>query len=81
MLADLAEGYIPYLFIDMDWRLCGIGTSLLALARRTSGKPLMLDCDAGNKAALAAYEAMGWHVVVGAPRRKVPFRQVRLISP
>ncbi len=81
MLADLAEGYVPYLFIDIDWRLCGIGTGFLALARRLCGKPLTLDCDAGNTAALAAYEALGWQVAVGAPGRKGRFRQIRLVSP
>lgn len=81
MVADLSTGYISHLFVDIDWRLCGIGTAFLDLAREASGKQLVLDVDEENAAGRAAYEALGWRVTEGARKTNRGYKQVRMISP
>ena len=71
--------YVPHLFVDADWRYCGIGRGLLDVAREQVGQPLKLDVDRQNERALAAYMAMGWTVPATAGRR--PGDQIRLVSP
>ena len=81
MVADLSTGYISHLFVHLDWRLCGIGTAFLDLAREASGKQLVLDVDEENAAGRAAYEALGWRVTEAARMTGRGYRQVRMISP
>jgi ribosomal protein S18 acetylase RimI-like enzyme len=80
MIVDLSAGYISHLFVDRNWRLCGIGRDMLALAKRNGRAQLKLDVDVQNKAARAAYEKLGWQVLVDAkpPRGD---QQIRMISP
>lgn len=52
--------YVDHLFVDVDWRLCGIGRGLLTVAREAAAKPLTLTVDVQNTAARRAYEALGW---------------------
>ncbi|MEL6244779.1 MAG: GNAT family N-acetyltransferase [Pseudomonadota bacterium] len=52
--------YVDHVFVDEDWRFCGIGRGLLAEARAYAGWPLTLTVDAENQFARGAYEAMGW---------------------
>lgn len=73
------NAYIPHLFVDLDWRFCGIGTSLLDVARSAAGKPLKLDVDRLNVKARAAYRSMGWKEIAHAGARKND--QVRLLGP
>ena len=74
------NGYVDHLFVQEDWRLCGVGRGLLEIARSEAAKPLILDVDMQNVAARRAYETMGWQVVVDAKPMR-PGQQVRLISP
>jgi GNAT superfamily N-acetyltransferase len=71
--------YVPHLFVDEDWRLCGVGRGLLDVARDQVGQPLKLDVDRQNARAINAYSAMGWTVPAPAGRR--PGDQIRLVSP
>ena len=73
------KAYVPHLFVHPDWRFCGIGSSLLNVARAKAKEPLELDVDAENKAARAVYERLGWIELTGANRRPRP-GQIRLIS-
>lgn len=73
------NAYIPHLFVDADWRLCGVGSGLLEVARDIAGQPLRLDVDAENIDAQAAYLAMGWTVASPAGGRAGD--QIRLIGP
>lgn len=54
------KAYVSHLFIDLDWRFCGIGRGLLSVARTLSHSALQLDVDERNKGAIAAYSALGW---------------------
>ncbi|MEO0881105.1 MAG: GNAT family N-acetyltransferase [Pseudomonadota bacterium] len=81
MVADLSTGYVSHLFVDLDWRLCGIGSAFLALAREASGQPLVLDVDEGNSGGRAAYESLGWRIAEPARMTGRGYRQVRMISP
>ena len=54
------KAYVDHLFIDADWRFCGIGRGLLETARSFLGEPLTLSVDRGNHRAREAYEALGW---------------------
>ena len=58
--------YVAHLFVDRDWRLCGVGAGLLEVARNLARAPLELDVDVQNEGARRAYEAMGWVEKVGA---------------
>lgn len=72
--------YVDHLFVDPDWRFCGVARGLLEVARREASGPLSLDVDTENMSARRAYEALGWQVVastVGAGR----MRQMRLVGP
>ena len=73
------NAYIPHLFVDADWRLAGVGRGLLDVAREACGRPLTLDVDRPNIAALKAYEAMGWKV--SAPAGNTRRNQIRLVGP
>ena len=77
---NVSTGYVDHLFVQEDWRLCGVGRGLLEIARSEAAKPLILDVDMQNVAARRAYEKMGWQVVVDAKPMR-PGQQVRLISP
>ena len=76
----MRTGYVDHLFVDEDWRLCGVGRGLLEVARYEAARPLILDVDMQNVAARRAYEKLGWHVVVDAKPLR-PGQQVRLVSP
>lgn len=54
------EAYVDHLFVDQDWRLCGVGRGLLQAARRRAGRPLTLTVDAENRFARGAYQALGF---------------------
>lgn len=71
--------YVPHLFVDRDWRYCGIGRGLLDVAREKVGGPLKLDVDRQNERAIAAYQAMGWRVAAPAGARRG--HQIRLVGP
>lgn len=58
--------YVAHLFVDRDWRICGIGSGLLEIARNLARAPLELDVDVQNESARRAYQAMGWVEKVGA---------------
>jgi len=79
MIMDAVSGYISHLFVDADWRFCGIGSSLLQVARSVTSEPLKLDVDDQNTDALRAYQALGWTEVINA--QKNARGQRRLISP
>lgn len=72
--------YVDHLFVDEDWRLCGVARGLLEVARCEAEGPLSLDVDTDNLAARRAYEALGWQVVAstGGGSRG---RQMRLVGP
>ena len=54
------KAYVAHLFVDRDWRFCGVGSGLLDVARHLARAPLQLDVDVQNEGALKAYRAMGW---------------------
>ena len=54
------QAYVPHVVVDRDWRLCGVGSGLLQVARNFVGRPLQLDVDVQNEAAIEAYTALGW---------------------
>jgi len=72
--------YVDHLFVQEDWRLCGVARGLLEVARREAEGPLSLDVDTENLMARRAYEALGWQVVAstGGTGRA---RQMRLVGP
>lgn len=72
--------YIDHLFVDPDWRFCGVARGLLEIARIESADALSLDVDSENLGARRAYEALGWQVVAstGGSGRA---RQMRLVGP
>ncbi len=76
---EQSKAYVPHVFVDQDWRLCGVGTGLLKVARSFVGQPLQLDVDVQNKAAINAYFALGWRERAKVGRGR--FEQVRLIGP
>ncbi len=55
-----SRDYVDHLFVDVDWRLCGVGRGLLDTARLFLGRPLTLTVDRGNHRARDAYAALGW---------------------
>ncbi|MEM8616780.1 MAG: GNAT family N-acetyltransferase [Pseudomonadota bacterium] len=76
---DQGKAYVPHLFVDRDWRLCGVGSGLLKAARDRAGQPLQLDVDGENTMAQKAYAHMGWTVIAPAGGRRSD--QVRMVSP
>ncbi|WP_169711780.1 GNAT family N-acetyltransferase [Henriciella litoralis] len=76
---ETANAYVPHLFVDRDWRLCGVGGGLLEVARDLARSPLQLDVDLQNEGAIRAYRALGWSEKVNArPSRP---DQTRLAGP
>mgnify|MGYP002265747572 CR=1 FL=1 len=73
--------YVDHLFVDPDWRLCGIARGLLETARQDIGESLTLDVDQKNGNARAAYATLGWKEVALKPNSRIPGGQVRLIGP
>ena len=57
---DPLNAYVDHLFVDEDWRFCGVGSGLLEAARDKAGRRLTLTVDRENRFARGAYEAMGW---------------------
>ena len=74
------DAYIDHIFVHEDWRFCGVGRGLLAVAREAAEQPLTLDVDTQNFGARKAYEALGWHVIAAAGE-DTGRGQLRLISP
>ncbi len=76
---EQGKAYVPHVFVDRDWRFCGVGSGLLQVARKFVGQPLQLDVDVQNEAAIEAYLALGWResAKVGGGQRE----QVRLVGP
>lgn len=74
------QDYVDHLFVDPDWRFCGVARGLLEVARQNASGALSLDVDSENMGARRAYEALGWQVVAstGATGKA---RQMRLVSP
>lgn len=74
------QDYVDHLFVDPDWRFCGVARGLLEVARQGATGALSLDVDSENMGARRAYEALGWQVVAstGATGKA---RQMRLVSP
>ena len=79
IMFSLPAGYVHYLLVDPDWRLCGIGRGLLDVARETAGGPLYLDTDAENTRARAAYQAFGFTETSTRPAEGRSL--VRLVGP
>ncbi len=77
---QMPAAYVDHLFVDEDWRFCGVARGLVTVARRLAGKPLSLDVDLKNMGARRAYEALGWRVEAQA-RRSQQGGQLRLVSP
>jgi len=77
---QLPACYIDHLFVQEDWRLCGVARGLLEVAWREAEGPLSLDVDTENLAARRAYAALGWQVLAstGGGGRG---RQMRLVGP
>lgn len=79
IIFDEITGYVSHLFVEDDWRFCGVGSGLLNATRDAAQKPLHLDVDEQNSNALRAYQALGWTEMVGTPKPRQGQR--RLISP
>ena len=79
LILERKKPYVSHLFVDPDWRFCGVGAGLLEVARDVVRQPLQLDVDVLNVHAQAAYEAMGWTVVAPAGGRNGD--QIRMIGP
>ncbi len=79
VILQAESAYISHLFVDMDWRFCGIGTGLLQVSRSIACNRLRLDVDVNNHEAQAAYERLGWQETVDQGRPGVG--QLRMISP
>ncbi|MBI1401382.1 MAG: GNAT family N-acetyltransferase [Hyphomonas sp.] len=77
---QMPQDYIDHLFVDRDWRFCGVARGLLEVARQQATGPLSLDVDAENMGARRAYEALGWQVVASTSTTGKA-RQMRLVSP
>jgi len=77
---QLPQDYIDHLFVDPDWRFCGVARGLLEVARQGATGPLSLDVDTENMGARRAYEALGWQVVASTTTTSKA-RQMRLVSP
>ncbi len=71
------KSYVDHLFVQEDWRFCGVGRGLSEVARIEAGEPLELDVDAQNINGRKAYLAMGW-VETG---RRSKQGNIRLRSP
>jgi GNAT superfamily N-acetyltransferase len=77
---QVPQDYVDHLFVDPDWRFCGVARGLLEVARQSATGALSLDVDAENMGARRAYEALGWQVVANTTSSgKAP--QMRLVSP
>jgi GNAT superfamily N-acetyltransferase len=74
------QDYIDHLFVDTDWRFCGVARGLLEVARQGATGALSLDVDTENMGARRAYEALGWQVVASTGSTGKA-RQMRLVSP
>lgn len=74
------QDYIDHLFVDPDWRFCGVARGLLEVARQSATGALSLDVDEENIGARRAYEALGWQVVANSTAASKA-RQMRLVSP
>lgn len=81
LTVEMSRSYVPHLFVDADWRFCGVADGLLKVAREVTGKPLQLDVDLKNKPARAAYAALGWRVLADAEKAGRRRRQIRLVGP
>ncbi|HPE48826.1 MAG TPA: GNAT family N-acetyltransferase [Hyphomonas sp.] len=75
-----ASAYVDHLFVDEDWRFCGVGRGLLHVARESAGRPLTLDVDTKNTGARKAYKSLGWHVAASAGEPGTA-GHIRLVSP
>ena len=79
LVLEKPKAYVSHLFIDDDWRFCGLASGLLSVARDLARAPLQLDVDVQNEGAMRAYKAMGWVEKVGTnPTRP---EQKRLTGP
>lgn len=66
LVLERRKSYVSHLFVDSDWRLCGVGSGLLDVARDLARASLQLDVDVQNEGAVRAYRAMGWTEKVGS---------------
>ena len=76
---ERSKAYVAHLFVDRDWRLCGVAAGLLDVARDLARSPLQLDVDIQNEAAFRAYKKLGWSEKVGATTARP--EQRRLTGP
>lgn len=76
---EQGKAYIPHVFVDLEWRLCGVGSGLLKVARSFVGQRLQLDVDVQNESAIEAYLALGWRERAKFERGRN--EQLRLIGP
>ncbi len=81
LTVEQLRAYVPHLFVDPDWRFCGVAEGLLKVAREATGQPLKLDVDLKNKPARAAYAALGWRVLADAEKAGRRRTQIRMVGP
>ena len=68
IIFDEYTGYVSHLFVEQDWRFCGVGSGLLDAVQGIARNPLHLDVDEQNYNALQMYQRLGWTEVVGTPK-------------
>lgn len=76
MILNTETGYLSHLFVDPDWRFCGIGSGLMDVGRVLCSTPLIMELDLRNAHARAACAAAGWQEM--ATQDHVPIGHVRL---
>lgn len=79
LILQAEAAYVSHIFVQQDWRFCGIAGGLLQVGRSISGQRLRLDVDVDNEQAISAYTSLGWKETVDHGRPGVG--QVRLIGP
>ncbi|MAK60938.1 MAG: hypothetical protein CMK09_08165 [Ponticaulis sp.] len=79
IILNTENAFVSHLFVLPDWRLCGVGSGLLDVARVLTTKPLRQELDARNHQGRSALSAMGWTEIMAPPG--TPNWQVRLVAP
>lgn len=79
MILNSETGFVSHLFVEPDWRFCGIGSGLLEVGKVLTARPLQQQLDVRNRIGRAACAAMGWTEMVSEGGS--PGWQIRLIAP
>lgn len=77
MILNSETGFVSHLFVEPDWRLCGVGSGLLEVGKVLTPRPLQQQLDVRNRSGRAACAAMGWTELV--PESDSPGWQIRVI--